>query len=415
MIVAVAFAANFGSVVFFNPVLGVFVAPLAETFHWTRAQMALAITIGSGAAALAGPAVGWVLDRWGARWVITLASLVMGLCLLALGGVTALWQFYALYSLGRALSQGGTNAASSVTISNWFIRRRASAIAIAAVGQRLGMALIPVLAAVVIELAGWRAGWLVLAAVVLTVGVIPPGVLLRRRPEDMGLRPDGLPPVDDGGQELAPPDDPEWSLRGAVGTRAYWLLGFAVALIMFSAGSINFHQIPHLVDRGLAPTQAALVVTIFSVVAAGGGLAGGEVARRVGARWALAASMAGQAGSILLLTGVSGMASATVYAVWYGLFFGATVTLNQVIYADYFGRRSLGLVRGSFQPVQMAFNAAGPWVAGVWFGRTGSYDAVFRFFALSFLVAAALVALSTYPEAGRERDRGPGPRRARRR
>lgn len=401
--------------VFFNPVLGVFVAPLSETFGWSRAQIALAITIGSGAAALAAPAVGWVLDRWGARWVITVAGLGMGLCLLALGGMATLWQFYLLYSLGRALAQGGINAASSVTISNWFIRRRASAVAIASVGQRLGMAVIPVLAAVMIQTAGWRAGYLVLAAVALTVGVFPPAMLLRRRPEDVGLRPDGLAPAGDGGEELPPADDPDWSLRAAAGTRAYWLLGFAVALIMFSAGSVNFHQIPHLVDRGLSPTQAALIVTIFSVVAAGGGLAGGELARRVRARWTLAASMAGQAVSILLLTGVTGMVGAVVYAVCYGLFFGATVTLNQVIYADYFGRRSLGLVRGSFQPVQMAFNAAGPWVAGIWFGRAGSYDAVFQFFALTFLLAAALVALSTYPEAGREDEREAEPRRARRR
>ena len=73
------------------------------------------------------------------------------------------------------------------------------------------------------------------------------------------------------------------------------------------------------------------------------------------------------------------------------------VTLNQVIYADYFGRRSLGVIRGSFQPVQMAMNAAGPWLAGLWYDRAGSYDAVFTVFALLFLVAAASVALARYP------------------
>ena len=81
----------------------------------------------------------------------------------------------------------------------------------------------------------------------------------------------------------------------------------------------------------------------------------------------------------------------------YGLFFGSTVTLNQVIYADYFGRRSLGVIRGSFQPVQMAFNAAGPWLAGAWYDRAGSYDAAFAVFAALFLAAAVFVALSSPP------------------
>ena len=202
---------------------------------------------------------------------------------------------------------------------------------------------------------------------------------------------------DDSDADLPPAQDPDWSLRGAVRTRAYWLVGFGVAFIMFSAGSINLHQIPHLQDQGLGPAQAALVVSVYSIAAAAGGLLGGGAATRLGVRQTLAASLVGQAGGVVLLIMVAGPLSAMVYALWYGVFFGSTVTMNQVIYADYFGRRSLGLIRGSFQPVQMAFNAAGPLLAGLWFDRAGSYDAAFALFALLFLAAAAFVALSARP------------------
>jgi cyanate permease len=100
---------------------------------------------------------------------------------------------------------------------------------------------------------------------------------------------------------------------------------------------------------------------------------------------------------VLQLAAASGPTGALLYAVIYGSFFGSSVTLTQVVYADYFGRRALGLIRGSAQPVQLAFNAAGPLATGLWFNRTGSYDAAFALFALLFLVAAVALAFSPRP------------------
>lgn len=415
MIVGVAAAAGLASTTFFNPVLGVFVAPLSEQFQWNRAQIALAVTIGSAAAAVASPAVGWVMDRWGGRWVMAPAALAMGLSLLALGRMTALWQLYVFYSLGRALSQGAIQTASFVAVSNWFVRRRPLAVAIVSVGQRAGMAVLPVLAAVVIAAAGWRAAWVALAVVILSLGVVPPLLLMRRRPEDSGLLPDGDPPA--GPDDVVPAAEaPDWSLRAAARTRAYWLVGLGVGLMMFSAGSINLHQIPHMEGQGLGTTGAALVVSLFSVTAAAGSLLSGAVATRVGVRWTMAAAFVGQAVGVLLLIDVDGPATGVVYAVWYGLFFGSTVTLSQVIYADYFGRRSLGLIRGSFQPAQLALNALGPWLTGLWFDRSGSYDAPFTLFAVIFLAVGAFVALSPRPRppgtSARRSAGPPGGRRA---
>jgi MFS family permease len=397
-VTAAAFSASVGAVVFFNPILGVFVTPLEAEFGWSRAQISLALTLGGFAAAFASPGVGAILDRHGGRWVVPPSAVVMTLLLVGLSRINALWQLLLLYSVGRALAVGAVQAAAFVAVSNWFIRRRSLAVALVALGSRLAMAALPLLAALVIEATGnWRDGWLALAVVIAAVGIVPPLLFMHRRPEDRGLRPDG----DEDGASTEGPEpaalETDFSLREAARTRAYWLVGLAIALLMFCGGSINFHQIPYLVGQGLEPTEAALVVAVFSLVGAAGGLIGGAIATRATVRWTMVVTMLGQAIGVLVLLGASDVTGGMTYAVVYGVFFGGTVTLNQVIYADYFGRRSLGVIRGSFQPVQMTFNAVGPFAVGLWFERAGSYDAAWVAFAVLFVVAALCLVLSPQP------------------
>ena len=142
---------SFTAVVFFNPILGIFAPELEAEFGWSRASIAAAIAIGSLAAAVASPVAGWVIDRWGGRWVIAGAGLIMAALLFALSGLDALWQLYLFYALGRGLSMTAVSNAGFVVVSNWFIRRRATVIGIVAVAQRGGMAFLPVYAALVIS------------------------------------------------------------------------------------------------------------------------------------------------------------------------------------------------------------------------------------------------------------------------
>src|SRR5690606_31396111 len=121
-------------------------------------------------------------------------------------------------------------------------------------------------------------------------------LLMRRRPEDVGLRPDGDPPEPLGATDpgLEPAwDRREFTLSEAVRTRAYWFVGVGVAFILFAGGSVNFHQVPHLVDQGLPRTQAAFIVTVFSTIGGLGGLIGGAIASRRTVRWTMAASLVG--------------------------------------------------------------------------------------------------------------------------
>ena len=396
-IVGVAFLTTFAHVGYLNSVLGIFQPALHEEFGWSRAEIAGALTIGSLAGGVLAPFFGVVLDRYGARWMIAGPAVALAVGCLLLAEQRELWQFYVLFAAGRALAISAMMAAAVVAVSNWFIRRRSLAIAIGTLGMRFGNAVVPLLLALVIAARGWPDGFRSLAVVFLVFGIVPALLLMRRRPEDMGLRPDGDPPPTPEERRAAALLDPTWTLGAAVRTRAYWLVGAAFALAIFGNGAINFHQIPHLVDQGLSTTQAALILTVMSIAGAAGGLLSGVIATRVRSRWTMVGALLLQCTGVLLLLAVDSFAMALLYALWYGLFFGMMVTQLQVIYADYFGRWQLGLIRGSFQPVALAFNAAGPLVLGVWFDRAGGYEGPFALIIAFFLVAAVALAAARYP------------------
>jgi MFS family permease len=389
---------NFTAVVFFNPILGVFAPELEAEFGWSRASIAAAIAFGSLAAAVASPIAGWVVDRWGSRWLISGSGLAIVVLLGALSGLHALWQLYIFYAIGRGLAVTTVSNVGFVVVSNWFIRRRAMVVGTVAVAQRAGMALLPVYAALVISITGdWRNGWLALGLIALLFGVVPPALFLRRRPEDLGLLPDGDPLPASPQQRPLDVSQDDFTLREAVRTRSYWLVGIAIALLMFTSGSINFHQIPYLVDQQLGRTPAALVVAVFSGAGALGGLLGAYLAAQVTTRRTMTLSLMVMSIGPLLLWQTDTFAMAMVYAVSYGLFFGATAAMYQAIYADYFGRMSLGVIRGSFQPVVMVLNAAGPFLTGLWVDRSGSYTAPFFLFSGCLLLAAVALLFAPYP------------------
>ncbi|MDA1011006.1 MAG: MFS transporter [Chloroflexi bacterium] len=399
LVVAAAFFATFGSVTFFNPVLGVFSQLLEEEFGWKRADVAGALTLAGILAGLGAPFAGIATDRWGGRWVIVGSAVVMAVCALTLSQMSALWHLLVFFAIGRAVSVGAMSPAGFVATSNWFIRRRPFVAGIVAVGPRIGMATFPLVVALVIQVFGtWRAGWVALAVIVILTA-LPALVFMRRRPEDMGLLPDGdAQPVDLAPGAPAVSAEIDFTLREALRTRAYWFVGVAVGLVVFCGGAINFHQIPHLIDQGLPRTQAALIVTVFSGFGALGAVVGGMLAQRFTMRWTMVVALAGMSGSILLLLVATSFTSALMYAVAYGSFFGVVVSFMQVVHADYFGRRSMGTIHGSIQPFQMGMNAAGPFLVGLWYDQTGSYSAAFVAFSIIFAAAAVGMALASYPQ-----------------
>ncbi|MGB6837329.1 MAG: MFS transporter [Dehalococcoidia bacterium] len=403
LIVGVAAVTAFSHVSFFNPVLGVFVQPLSEEFGWSRATIAAAITIGSVGGAIASPLIGPLLDRGASRLVIAAGGALMGVCLLAVAFTPSVWWFYLFYSVGRATAVGITSLGVTVVISNWFVRNRGVALGITLLGSRAAMALLPLSAQLIILAVSWRAAFGMLGVMVLCLAVLPSLRFLRHRPEDMGLLPDGLPDRASAGDTDEPAQDDleeEWTLREAARTPALWLLTLATSQIFLVGGAVNLHQMPHLVDQGLSSTVAVGVISTFAVFGGIGGVLSGLIQRRLGARWTLAASLVGTASGLVVLINADNVGLAYFYGVWYGLAFGSMVTMMMVVYAEYFGRRSLGSIRGAVAPIQMAFNAVGPLLAGWAFDVSGSYLEVFWAYAGLLLLSAFWMVLAPRPRRG---------------
>ena len=228
-----------------------------------------------------------------------------------------------------------------------------------------------------------------------TVGIFPALWWMHPRPERLGLEPDGIIHVDP--NVAARPREVSWLRREAMRTRAFWLLTAAVSLQNFAGGAINLHQIAHMVDRGLTPASAAAILSLVAAFAAAGALLEGFLDERIGPRRTMTVGLCGSALGMGVLLSVNGIAIAIVYAAVYGIASGLMITSSQLVFANYFGRESLGAIRGAVAPIQMGLNALGPIIAGLAHDQTGSYLAAFVPFACAYLVAAGALTIARRP------------------
>ena len=401
-VVALVGAAQTGQL---NPTIGVFIRPVTEEFGWSRSLFVGAVSAGTLVGGFTGLGVGPALDRFGPRWIMSVGVFLVGAALVSMSAVNAVWQFYLAMIVGRAAVQGAVNIGGSVTVSKWFIRRRGRAAAISFMGNRVGNGTTPLIAQALVSSYGWRWGFLALGLIVWVVALLPTFLLLRRQPEDMGLLPDGDPPSqapdrDDAAQAapVAPRGEVDFTLRQALATRAFYLSLIAMLLGMIVASGVSLNLVAYLEDQGLSPATAVLIVVAWSFSGSVGTLAAGFIGERVPIRSALIVTYIGLALSTYLLIQVDSTALGFLFAAVYGPFFGAMVILQQLILPDYFGRASLGAIRGLATPFQMGAIALGPIIATVAFDATGEYTAVFAGFLGCFVAGAGFLLLAPKPQ-----------------
>ena len=374
--------------------LSVFLVPMTDEFGWSRTGISGAVSLGGFLGAVIAPFIGPIFDRHGSRITLVTCALTVSMCTIGLANVETLVGFYVAFGIARMLFSTPFDLGTSSAIAKWFVRRRARAMAAMSTASGIGLAVMPLLVAVTIESHGWRAGWVVLAFVVVMVGVIPQWFLLVRQPEDLGLEPDGRTTPQDRssrhGGELA---EVSFTRAEALRTPALWLLMlFAISVYPVQAG-ISLHQAPFLIERGLSPAVAATVVGTFSISIALGSVLFGMSAHRFASRVALCAGAVLVTIGAMVMREVDGALLGYVSGALFGLGLGGLSTMLPVTLADYFGRAHYGAIRGVFLPVQVGGQAAGPLLAGVFYDATGSYDLGLTVFAV-LSASAALVALT---------------------
>ena len=399
VIVAVAFAAVFSEATTRSFLLSVFVVPVSQDFGWSRTAFSGAIAAGSALGTLIAPAVGPVIDRRGPKAVIVIGVVITSTAFMALAFIQNLWQFYALLVIARAVSNSTVMMASMVAVANWFVRHRGRAIAISRSGTWVAIPLFILIVQLIIANHSWRVAWFAMGALTMAVSIPPTLLFIKRRPEDVGLLPDGDAPDDPtSARRTRPVIEASWSVREAVRTRALWLIILATALGGMVAQAVNLHALASLADRGLSTTSAAGAVSFTLIVSGLGTLTWGFIVERMHVRYAAALIYLCNGAGVAIIVIADSLPLAYAYALVYGFGFGGLRIMEHIIYADYFGRQHLGAISGFSKPFHLVTNAGGPLIASLAYDLRGSYAVAFTVFAASHLLAAVLMLLAAPPK-----------------
>ena len=393
-------------------VLTVFVVPMSEQFGWTRAQVAGAVSLGGVFAAVISPLLGPVLDRYGSGLLVGVSTGIAGLCAVGLGAVSQIWMFYLLYVPGRTVFASPLELGTSVAVSNWFVRRRPFALAMNHISQGSGLAVMPLVGQAIIGAWGWEMAWYSLGIWTVAVGVIPAILLMARRPEDLGLEPDGGEAAvsrgsASGRRPQSSAEEINFTLRQAMGTRAFWLMMlFAFAGFIVQAG-VSLHQVPHFVDQGVPPSVAVWTASTFAISQVPASIFFSALSQRLAARIVMPAAGLTVAAGAITTAFASDIALGVAGAFILGFGVGGLHIISRLAGADYFGRLHLGAIRAWGLAAQVGGQALGPTVAGLVVDRYDSYQGAFLAFGINLAVVSLLMLTATRP--GREAAGGGAP------
>jgi MFS family permease len=406
-IVAVGFLAHIASAFSISSTLSVFLKPLSSDLGISRGVFSLIrsgeILIGAAAA----PLVGTLLDRHGGRWLMAAGGLISGAGFLLLGQARDFSQF--LFFRWLLVSPGDSLMGSmvvNVSISRWFVRMRGRALALAGMGHGLAKVGMPLLAASLILHTGWRGAWTVFGLVTLGLVVGPALLFMRRRPEDMGLLPDGARAQPNSGASVSErgsartsrtaTDNVVWSRREALRTPAFWLIVITFGVAHVGVTGLNLHVFSFVSDQGHPAMVAAFVMSTIAFMQFTTPMVWGLFAERWNLGKLIMAKFLIQAVGILWALSDPGVLSLYAGFFLYGIGMGGTSILAEMIWANYFGRISLGTIRGMGSLLTSVFSAGGPPFFGILFDYTQSYYLSFSIF-IGMLFASALLSLFLRP------------------
>ena len=358
---------------------GVLFVPILDTFGWSRTVGSLTALFMQPVGGAVGPAAGVLVDRYGARRVVFAGVLFMGFGIMSLSAMQALWMMFASFamiSIGMSATMGvGFNAA----LVNWFVRQRGRALGIGFSGAVVSGPFVGVVAWMEASY-GWRDTVFMLGLGMLLIG-IPSALLIRSKPSDMGLLPDGDDPADmpaATGVDAPPAAGPELTARQAMRDRNLWVLAGVYGLMNMSIAGFLLHQIPYFESLGYSRGEAASTLAFFTML---------SVIGRVGVGWAM--DVMGRRGMDLRLVPATLLAIQTVaflivahltaywqvipFALLFGIAFGGMLPSRPMITGALYGLRSFATIQGVLNLTVVPFAVAAPMALGLVFDQTGEY------------------------------------------
>jgi sugar phosphate permease len=378
-----------------------FFIPLSDEFGWSRGALAGVFALSRLEGGFLGPVEGWMVDRFGPRKMMFLGLPLMGLGFILLSQVQSLFELYLVYIFTITLGGGlGTFSPVGAAVANWFSRLRGRALGFVMAGNAVGGGiLLPVIGWWITE-HGWRHASVSAGILVFVVG-IPLALVIRHRPEQYGMLPDGdTAAINDAETGVENEKDsldapPRWkteiTARQSLKTSAFWFLGTSLAARSLVTTGLTIHFVAMMVDRGFSLTAGSGLLGSVAMVSVIGRIGLPWLGDKMDKRHLMFIAYTIMGATMFGVSQVDHMGAVFALMSIYAVAYGGSIVLPIALQADYYGRYSFATVRGLLHVVQTTGMLIGPVMAGLVYDYTNSYDWAFLVFGVAGFTAAALV------------------------
>ena len=382
-----------------------FKEPMRESLGITETNYSLAYGIGTLISGLLLPITGRLLDRFGARRVLPVVGLLLGAGCLMMSQATNLQGVIIGFSLIRILGQGALCLAAMWLVGEWFEQRRGFATAIAGLGGSISVMCFPLINGYLISHYNWQTAWAVLGIGVWVTVTVPSLLLVRDRPEELGLSPDGF---DSQPARSKPAPSSEttnssvlegWETRDVLRDVNFWkLLSIPVTSGLVGTGLV-FHQVSLLGSHDVSVHWALGLLSLQALMSTLAALGSGWLADRWECRYLLCVAMVFLALAVALVIALPWFYLVILYAVLLGLHGSVLRSAGMIVWMTYYGRRNQGTIRGCAVAMMIFGAALGPLPLALSIDYFGSYSPALYIFLIMPITAAVLTATVSQPHS----------------
>lgn len=390
VIVGIAMLATFSSGPGQSYLFSVFIDSMIADTGFSRTQISTLYAAGTFVSAGMVMLISRVADRRGPRFSLTMIAALFGLACFGMSVATGALVFALALASLRGLGQGALPINGTLLIAQWFVRKRGRAMAVAGLGGAASTAILPQVARALIENIGWRETYAVFGIAIWVV-VIPVALLLvRNRPEDVGLYPDNAshPPH---GERVATPGVPD--RRPILTSRMFWLLVIPMSMPSLVDTALIFHQASIFRERGLDASIAAAAFAPMALATALSGFAAGFFIDRLDPRRVYVVALGLAILPPLLALVISSPAMALGYGLLLGFASGMSMMVSRVAWAHYYGRVGLGRVQGTAMMVTIVGSALGPVLLAFLRDQSTTYTPALLLMSSLYIVGLAITIL----------------------
>ena len=380
---------------------GNYIVPLGKEFGWSRTTVSAIFSLARLEAGFLGPIEGWFIDRLGPRKLMLIGIPLMGIGFILLSRVNGLVTFLLVYVLTITVGNSmGMTVPASAAVANWFKKRRGAAFGIMWSGVGVGGLFVPLFGWMINQY-GWRQASLIVGILVAILGV-PVASLMRHKPEQYGMLPDGALPVENIEEYprsgVASESSDDFTVKQALLTSSFWFLTLSIMARSLVTGGVGLHLVPYYIGLGADPVRAATYAGSVGVMSIPGRFGLSFLGDYVNRRYVMAVALMCMTVSIYLLSIAESISDSIPAIILYAISQGGIAVIPHALIADYFGRQAFATISGFRSTIQMIGIIIGPIISGYVFDTTGSYKYAFMGLSLAAILSMVLVLLALPPK-----------------